>query len=145
MGALHPWIAGDLMYFLNTLPYLEVMYEEFGKCMAQHHHDDIPDNFSYQPRYAPSMMQAILTQETDKFSRPDGAWQYLFDTSGEMYGQASNYYTSPFQGMLLTNDPENPGVLRWQSNQIENPLVSMMDEDVPVNRENGLDSVLGLL
>lgn len=148
MGALHPWIAGDMMYFLSTLPYKDVLYDEFGRCMGHQHltHDDIPDNFSYQPRYAPSMMQAIIAQETDRFSRPDGAWQYLFDTSGEMYGQAEYHFNSPFQGMVLTNDPDNPGVIRWVSNALENPLVQMpTEDDIPTPQEHGFDAILGTL
>lgn len=146
MRALHPWIAGDMMYFLNTLPYLDVLYEEFERCLGDHHHDDIPDNFAYQPNYAPSMMQAIMTQETDRFSRPDGAWSLLYDTSGELFGQAENYFSSPYQSMILTNDPDNPGVLRWVSNPVSNPLVSVsLEDEMTVQHEHGLDSVLGFL
>jgi hypothetical protein len=146
MRALHPWIAGDMMYFLNTLPYLDTMYEEFERCLGDHHHDDIPDNFSYQPNYAPSMMQAIMTQEIDRFSRPDGAWSYLFDTSGELYGNAENFFQSPFQGMRLINDPDNPGVLKWVSSPIQNPLVNLpTEEEMTVQYDHGLDSVLGAL
>lgn len=150
MGALHPWIAGDMMYFLNTLlnGNLEPLYDEFERCMGTGlTHDDIPDNFSYQPRYAPSMMQAILKQEIERFSRPDGAWNYLFDPSGELYGEASpQQMFSPFQGLHLENDPDNPGVLRWVSEPVANPLVNVpTEETVPVNPEYGLDNILGTL
>lgn len=148
MGALHPWIAGDMMYFLNTIPYKDVLYDEFGRCMGHQHltHDDIPDNFSYQPRYAPSMMQAIISQETDRFSRPDGAWQQVFDSSGELYGQGFNPMNSPFHGMLLTNDPDNPGVLRWVSEQLNNPLVNLpTEEEMSLPQNGGLDNVIGIL
>lgn len=147
MRALHPWIAGDMMYFLNTIPYRDVMYEEFERCLGDHHHDDIPDNFGYQPRYAPSMMQAILQQETDRFSRADGAWNYLFDSSGELYGDSSpQQWFSPFQGLRLENDPDNPGVLRWVSEQPQNPLVNMVkEEDIVPSSDTGLDPVTGTL
>ncbi len=148
MGALHPWIATDMMYFLNTLlgGNLEVLYDEFERCMGGRHltHDDIPDNLSYQPRYAPSMMQAILTQETNRFSRPDGAWNYIFDQSGEMYGEGVASHNSSFHGMILTNDPDNPGVLRWVSEQFQNPIVTVQTEEAPpMNSDNGLDPVIG--
>lgn len=149
MGALHPWIAGDMMYFLNTLlnSNLEPLYDEFERCMAPGlTHDDIPDNLGYQPKYAPSMMQAIIAQETDRFSSPDGAWQQVFDTSGELYGQGFNHTNSPFHGMLLTNDPDNPGVLRWVSEQLNNPLVSLpTEEEMSPPQDYGLDNVIGIL
>jgi hypothetical protein len=133
-----------MMYFLNSLPYLETLYDEFERCMGGRHltHDDIPDNLGYQPRYAPSMAQAIIAQERERFSRPDGAWNYLFDQSGELYGEGQAMHNPSFHGMILTNDPDNPGVLRWVSEQPQNPVV-VQTESLPVNEDNGLDPVLG--
>lgn len=144
MRALHPLIAGDLMYFVSHLPYLETLYDEFERCLTSHHHDDIPDNLAYQPLYAPRAVQAIATKNQEMFSRADGSWQYVFDASGELYGQGENYYNSPFKGYVLINDPET-GEFRLVGEEIINPIVvaEPAQETRAQSAYDGLDNVLG--
>lgn len=147
MRQLHPWIAGDMMYFVSHLmPDMNVFYDEFERCLSGGHHNDIPDCLSYQPRYAPRMLQLIQNNDLQMFSKADGSWQMTFDTSGELYGPAENFYKNPFQGLVLTNDPDNPGVLKWMSEPLPNPIVSIQTEQevTPAYNENGLDAVLGV-
>jgi phage terminase large subunit-like protein len=150
--SLHPIIASDMMYFVANLPHKDVLYDEFERCLSTNNHsthDDIPDNLSYQPRYAPAMLAAIMMQEQDKFSRADGAWQNVFDPSGELYGEwGSHDMPSPFKGLILRQDVDNQGNinLRWVSDQIENPIVQVTTNDEFYTRDDsGLDPVLGAL
>src|SRR5208282_2206705 len=79
MGALLPWILEGRLKFLNACMEpkynnLEVLYNEFQRCMTSHHHDDIPDNLGYQPRYAPRATQAIVQNDTSMFSFDRQGW-----------------------------------------------------------------------
>lgn len=144
MRALHPLIAGDMMYFVNHLPYLEILYDEFERCLTSHHHDDIPDNLSYQPNYAPRAIQAIHEKQSEMFSRADGSWQFVFDASGELYGTAENHFNSPFKGYILINDPET-GEFRLVGEDIPNPIVvaEPIQESRAESAHDSLDNVLG--
>ena len=76
MGGLIPWVEESRLRFANycmqpKYDSLDVMYNEFDRCMSSHHHDDIPDNLGYQPRYAPQAVQAIVTDNRDLFG---GLW-----------------------------------------------------------------------
>ena len=144
MRALHPLIAGDMMYFVSHLPFLDTLYDEFERCLTSHHHDDIPDNLSYQPTYAPRAVQAIQQKQTEMFSRADGAWQTVFDASGELYGAAETHYNSPYKGYVLINDPET-GQFRLVGEEIPNPIVVVetVQESRAESSHDSLDNVLG--
>lgn len=144
--ALHPWIANDLMFFVSHLPFLEELYGEFERCLSLGDpKDDIPDNLAYQVRYAPQMVKIVQQQETEHFSRADGNWQYIFDASGELYGQGESYFPSPFKGYVLTNNPET-GLFELRSEEISNPIMILPEvESQPVSHSayDGMDSILG--
>lgn len=116
MGGLLPWILDGRLKFLNACmqpkhPDLEILYSEFEKCMSDHHHDDIPDNLGYQPRYAPRATQALINNETEIFGQFDRqGWGEIYN--GEQ-GQA--YYPD-----------ENVNLVPWGAPQ---PMV--FDDFVP--------------
>jgi len=105
MGGLLPWLAEGRMKFANfcmqpKYQNLDVLYSEFDKCMGSHHHDDIPDNLGYQPRYAPRATQAIVENNTDMFSRVDQqGWNELFNP-----GSTTNAYYQDDNGQLVPWD-----------------------------------------
>lgn len=151
MRSLHPWIAGDMMYFRNDIPHLDTLYDEFERCLATGlTHDDIPDNLGYQPRYALPMNRAIVAQEVERFSRPDSSWAGIFDSSGELYGsQSSQYMPSPFQGLLLKQDIQDDGTIsiNWVSEHIQNPIVQIQpaEEPRPRGAYDDMPNILGVL
>ena len=104
--ALYPWIAEGRLKFHNACmspkeSNLEVLYSEFGQVLAaSHHHDDIPDVVSQQPRYAPRATQAIVENNIDMFSRVDQmGWNELFNP-----GSTSNAYYQDENGQLVPWD-----------------------------------------
>ena len=105
MGGLLPWLSEGRMKFANfcmTPKYqnLDVLYSEFDKCMGSHHHDDIPDNLGYQPRYAPRATQAIVENDISMFSKVDQmGWNELFNP-----GSTSNAYYQDENGQLVPWD-----------------------------------------
>lgn len=87
MGALHPWLVNDRMFFASHLPHLSVLYDEFQKCMTSHHHDDIPDVLGFQPNYAPFMRQLIDKKEIVTVSKEQAAWNVLFEEGADAFGR----------------------------------------------------------
>lgn len=87
MAALHPWLVNNMLFFAAHLSYLEVLYNEFEKCLVSHHHDDIPDVISQIPRYAPRMQQLIQKNEVVTMSREDAAWNLMFEEGTDPYGR----------------------------------------------------------
>src|ERR1700721_4307584 len=85
MGALLPWILDGRLKFLNACMApkylnLEVLYSEFERCMTSHHHDDIPDNLGYQPRYAPRATQIVVEKNVDQmFNLDRQGWGEVYD------------------------------------------------------------------
>lgn len=94
MGALHPWLVNNRLKFANYIPFLQVLYDEFEKCLHSARHDDIPDVISYQPRYAPRVQQMVRTDstvpgQTNGFgmSLEQAAWNITFVEGTDEYGR----------------------------------------------------------
>lgn len=89
MASLFPWLVEDRLKFLNTcmMPNLDVLYSEFEKCLTSHHHDDIPDVISQQPKYAPRATQAIMENNEEMMSRSDPMWNMIFCEGTDQFGQ----------------------------------------------------------
>jgi predicted phage terminase large subunit-like protein len=87
MASLHPWLTNDMLYFAAHLPYLEVLYSEFEKCLANSRHNDIPDAISQLPRYAPRMQQLINKNEIITMSREDAAWNLMYESGTDPFGR----------------------------------------------------------
>lgn len=134
MAALQPWIASNRMKFASYLPYLEVLYGEFERCLTSHHHDDIPDVISRQVKYAPSMLQVIEKQQFQTVNRADVAWHMLYEEG----------YVAPSYGWLLSNNPET-GQLEWNAPPLPSPMVNPepIDTGPTTLSAPGLDPILG--
>ena len=106
MGGLIPWVEEGRMKFANfcmtpKYPTLDVMYDEFERCLSSHHHDDIPDNLGYQPLYAPQAVQAIITNNTDIFFHADRrGWNQIYPD-----GTQDAYYADEHGNLLPWNEP----------------------------------------
>jgi predicted phage terminase large subunit-like protein len=108
MGALHPWLVDNRMFFANFLPYLDVLYNEFQDCMVSHHHDDIPDVISQQPRYAPRITQLIQTKELSSYSVEDASFNLLFIPGSDCFGNIgfANPQSLPIVPVPVESGPE---------------------------------------
>lgn len=104
MGALHPWMINNMLFFSKHLPYLETLYNEFQLCMVSHHHDDIPDSISQQPRYAPHMVQMLATQEAAAYSSEEASFNLLFLEGADAFGRVG--YHNP--QMIVPVPVEHP-------------------------------------
>lgn len=97
MAALYPWLLEGKLKFLNTcmtdphgnvgIQAMEKLYTEFEKCLTSHHHDDIPDVISQQPRYAPRATQALIMKNEEMFSRSDPMWNMIFTEGTDQFGR----------------------------------------------------------
>src|SRR5581483_7658091 len=133
MAALHPWLVNDRMWVANYLPQIEVIYEEFERCLLDHHHDDIPEVIPQQPRYAPRTRLLIEEKGLDTRSMADVAWHMLYEEG----------WSGPTAGYLLTHDPVT-GELKWNA-PIPYPLVPVepVEPEVKAEAPPGLDPILG--
>ena len=94
MSSLHPWLVGGRLKFLNhcmaTCGGMDVLYNEFERCLHGSKHDDIPDVISYQPRYAIRVMNMASKPEISSkafLANPDQAtWNLMFE-NGDCYGR----------------------------------------------------------
>lgn len=109
MAALHPWLLSGRLKFASYLPYLDTLYSEFERCLTSHHHDDIPDVISYQPRYAPRMQQLIDKKEIQTWSRVDAAWNLMFEENVDAFGRIGLGGPSPIPVVQITPEPEIRG------------------------------------
>lgn len=145
--ALHPWLTNDMLYFVSHIldGNIEILYDEFERCTSAHHHEDIPDVISYNVRYARTASPIVQQQQLEHYSRTDGNWHNVFDSSGELYGQGMySPICSPFKGYVLIHNPDTYQI-ELISEQIENPIVQVFTEtDTPKNYNiHGLDPILG--
>lgn len=121
MASLHPWLVEGRMKFLAGLPHLEVLYSEFEKCMVSHHHDDIPDVISQQPRLAPRIEATGFTNHLHDgvpFDRKtfmlQAGWNLMFEENCDAFGvPGAGIPTMPlvqqvFQEVDIECEP-NPG------------------------------------
>jgi hypothetical protein len=139
MGSLIPWVEEGRLRFANfcmqpKYDTLDVLYDEFERCMSSHHHDDIPDNLGYQPRYAPQAVQAIVDNKQDMFGGTIDrrGWGEVFDEDYRPNVGAAYYLDD--NGMLVPVDPPMP--------------VNSFDDFVPVEEApqtspNGMPNILG--
>lgn len=139
MGALLPWLTEGRMKFLNVAMQpeyqnLDPLYSEFEKCMTSHHHDDIPDNLGYQPRYAPQATQAIVENNVSMFSRIDQmGW-------GELFIEG---YQSPGNGQLFQTDSEGNIIYHDPYAAVLNPDDFMPEPEIVITTPHGLPNILG--
>lgn len=145
MGSLHPWITEGRFKFANycmsgnptPLNKMEIVYNEFEKCMFDHHHDDIPDNLGYQTgKFAPPATQAILENNKEMFSN-------IFDRMGwrELYDED---YQGNGQGLIIHTD-ENGNPIVWDPAA---PVSAFEDFFQPVEESTshsptGMQNILG--
>ena len=115
MGGLLPWVLDGRLKFLNACmqpkyPDLEVLYSEFEKCMSDHHHDDIPDNLGYQPRYAPRATQALVENNTDMFGQFERqGWHDIYDEENRPnIGPAYYMWNTGEGGLIPLNQEPTP-------------------------------------
>lgn len=89
MGALYPWLVEGQLKFANYCmsPNLEILYSEFESCLTSHHHDDVPDVISQQPRYMPAATQAIVNNNEEMYGRVDPGWNLIFEENTDAYGR----------------------------------------------------------
>ena len=137
MGSLQPWIAEGRFKFANycmegnPLPHnkMEVVYNEFEKCMFDHHHDDIPDNLGYQVgKFAPPATRHLMENNRDVFSIDRYGWSELFDEDS-MYRNGSYL-------------DENGNVVSFQPE----PLPDLFTPEVEVwsGTPKGMNNILGV-
>jgi phage terminase large subunit-like protein len=87
MGTMHPPLVEGKLFFVNTLPYLQVLYDEFEVCLGNHHHDDIPDVISQQLRYVPQVKSMMIKKKLPEWSNQDAAWNILFEENCDAFGR----------------------------------------------------------
>lgn len=78
MGALHSWFVHDRLKIANYLPHLQVLYDEFERCLVNSGHNDIPDVISQQPQYAPQMQMAASDTPRDQQVVIDPQYNLLY-------------------------------------------------------------------
>ena len=158
MGSLLPWIQEERLKFANfcmqpKYPTLDTLYKEFQSCMSSHHHDDIPDNLGYQPRYAPKATQAIVENNTEMFFNIDRqGWSELYDENYRPNFSGA-YYLGP-DGVLAPLQQTGP--TRWMFSDdgtmtpIDTPEPSGFssdlfapDPEVQTRTPRGMDNILG--
>lgn len=109
MAALHPWLTSDRLWFLDKIPYLDVLYKEFESCLTSHHHEDIPDVISYQPRYSLNVKKLIESKELQTWSQTDAAYNLMYGpwlTENEMPADAFGRLGFGIPPPMLVEDPE---------------------------------------
>jgi hypothetical protein len=112
MGGLIPWIEEGRLKLANfcmepKYPGLDLLYDEFERCLASHHHDDIPDNLGYQPQFAPQATQALVENQTEKFYFVDRVgWADVFnpDMNTNAYYADENGKLVPWDAPILPDD-----------------------------------------
>ena len=91
MAALYPWILDGRLKFASHcmgVVGMDVLYSEFEKCLTSHHHDDIPDVVSHQPRYAPRATQQMVENPQEAMtSKEQAAWNILFVEGCDAFGR----------------------------------------------------------
>jgi phage terminase large subunit-like protein len=134
MAALQPWLIDGRMKFAAHIPFLNILYTEFEKCMGASGHDDIPDVISRQLKHAPAMAQAIIKHELQTWSNVEAGWKMIFEEG----------FQSPFGGFLLTHNPET-GQLQWITEAIQSPVTELPEDDGTISPSppDGLDPILG--
>lgn len=131
MAALQPLLVGNLLKFVNYLPFLKTLYEEFLRCQVNlRRHNDIPDVISQQPRYAPRVLKQIQesgiaswtwTPEQKQAFRMRAAYNMYMEEATDPWGQPS------FEPVVSLDDAKNN------------------ESDGYTPPANGLDPILGTM
>jgi len=109
MRALYPWLLRGGLKFANYCmsPNLEILYSEFEKCLASHHHDDIPDVISQQFRlYAPKAYQVFVSGNEEMFSSKDSAWNLIYEDNCDPFGRIGFGPPVPTLEQEIIEEPE---------------------------------------
>ena len=110
-------------------PTLDVLYDEFERCLSSHHHDDLPDNLGYQPLYAPQATQAIVENKTDMFYVVDRiGWNEIYNPDST----ANAYYSDEHGNLLPWNE-------QTQQDSFWTP-----EPETPAETPNGMPNILGV-
>lgn len=94
MASLHPWLVQDRMRFANYLPQINIVYDEFERCLVSPRHDDIPDVISQQIPCAPAVRQMMVKNEVSAFSRDEVDWNIMFEEA-DAFGRIGMGYNPP--------------------------------------------------
>jgi hypothetical protein len=132
MGSLYPPVVqGRLKFAAHCMALVEakqhrnpidLLYDEFEKCLESHHHDDIPDNLGMQQKYAPKATLILVSQDQEQMYHTDPHWNLIFNSESDRFGRVG------FAPQPMTNP--------FEDDQFE-------QEDLPSEAPNGLRNVLG--
>ena len=141
MGSLHPWITEGRFKFANycmesnppPINKIDIVYNEFEKCMFDHHHDDIPDNLGHQAgKFAPRATVALVENNRDIFSCIDRmGWSEVFDENYQANIGSAYYLDENGNLAPLYAEPEN-------LNELFVPEL-----EAPSHMPNGMQNILG--
>lgn len=136
--SLYPWIAEGRFKFLNACmepETMEVLYSEFEKCLVSHNHEDIPDSLSYQTRYAPRAVQAIVNNDMSIIVRIDQqGWGELFIEGYVSQGKGTLMQANS-QGEIMVYDP----YAAYMTPDDFSPA-----PEIENTTPNGMDNILGV-
>jgi hypothetical protein len=104
----------------NQAP-MDLLYDEFEKCLTSHHHDDIPDVIAMQFRYAPRATIAII-ENNENIVKRDPMWTMIFE-DGDQFGRPG--YGLPQPEISFMPDPE------------------IFDDYIEADAPTGLTNILG--
>ncbi len=92
MSSMYPhFLQGRLKlanYCMNNVPVkgnqapMDLLYDEFEKCLTSHHHDDIPDVIAMQFRYAPRATIAII-ENNENIVKRDPLFDMIFNNADQ--------------------------------------------------------------
>ena len=93
MAALHPMLIHEELFFVSHLPYLEILYSEFEKCLTHSRHDDIPDVIGQMRRYLSRLialmpLSYVGSRNDAPVSNPaQAAWNLIFEENCDAFGR----------------------------------------------------------
>lgn len=87
MRVLHPWLVNGKLKFVSHLPFLNVLYDEFQKCLRKTKHDDIPDVISRQVRYAPAVQKVMKKEDVVSWNKADAGWNLIYEQGCDAFGR----------------------------------------------------------
>jgi len=87
MATMHPPLMEGRLKFANYLPFLNVLYEEFERCMSsKSSRNDIPDVISQQLQYAPKIMAMVAKNDILTMNPGGAGWNMIFE-EGDAFGR----------------------------------------------------------
>lgn len=101
---VQPWLVNGMMKFANYIPFKEVLYTEFQRCMAlRRAHNDIPDCIAQQLRYAPRSLALVQDIEANGgWSRDDASYNLMYgqwlsdsDSGADAFGRIGQGMPGP--------------------------------------------------